>query len=227
MAVEGPWVKVGVLVVDDHPLIGRLVRAACQTIAGIEVVAVCGDGRSAIEEAARVAPAIVVLDLILPDMDGLDLVRRLRGGGTSPRIIVFTAREDPDAILGAMRAGVDGYVGKSAGLEGVCDAIRTVAEGGRAFSRQQEEAARRHLVTKIPRAAEASRVAEALTPRQREVLQMIAEGASTREMAARLRVSERSIRSHATALYRKLAVSNRVEALRRAVELRLVRPLRR
>jgi DNA-binding NarL/FixJ family response regulator len=224
--VEAPEVKSGVLVVDDHPLLRRLVRAACEDLPGVEVVGECGNGRTALEEAARVAPAIVVVDLILPDMDGLDLARRLRGGTASPRILVFTAREDPDAILGAMRAGADGFVGKSARLDEVRDAIRTVVGGGRAFSREQEEVARRHLVTRVPQAAEASRLAEALTPRQREVLEMIAEGASTRDMAARLELSERSVRSHATALYRKLAVTNRVEALRRAVELGLVRPPR-
>jgi len=224
--VEAPEVKSGVLVVDDHPLLRSLVRAACEGLPGVEVVAECGDGRAALEEAARVTPAIVVLDLILPDMDGLDLARELRGGAASPRIVIFTAREDPDAILGAMRAGADGYVGKSARVDEVRDAIRTVAGGGRAFSRKQEEVARQHLVTRIPRSAEASRLAEALTPRQREVLQMIAEGSSTREMAVRLELSERSIRSHATAIYRKLGVTNRVEALRRAVDLGLVRPPR-
>lgn len=224
MDVEGPAVKVGVLVVEDHPLIRGLIRAACAGVPGLEVVAECGDGRTAIEEAGRHSPTIAVLDLVLPDMDGLDLAGRLRKGPTPPRVLVFTAREDPDAVLGAMRAGAHGYVAKSAGLEGIREAIRTVAGGGRAFTEQHEEVARRRLATRIPGAAEASRVAEALTHRQREVLRMIAEGATTREMAARLALSERSIRSHASGLYRKLGVSNRVEALRRAMELGLLRP---
>lgn len=216
----------GVLIVDDHPLVRNLVRAACREIPEVEVLAECGDGRRAVEEAARVAPAVVVLDLILPDMDGLELIRELQLGTPAPRVLVFSAREDPDAILDAMGAGADGYVGKSAGLDELRAAIRAVARGERAFSPEHEEVARRHLATRIPRAAEASRLAEALTPRQWEVLRMIAEGASTREMAARLGVSEGSVRSHITALYRKLGVSNRVETLRRAVELGLVRGVR-
>ena len=226
MGVEGLTVKTGVLVVGGHPLIRGLIRAASQSVPGLEVVGECGDGRSAIEDAGRLSPALVVLDLMLPDMDGLDLAVRLREGPSPPRVLVFSAREDPGAVLGAMRVGVDGYVAKSAGLDGIRDAIRTVAGGGRGFTPQQEEVARRHLVTRIPAAARASRVAESLTPRQRDVLHMIAEGATTRDMADRLGLSERSIRSHATGIYRQLGVTNRVQALRRAVELGLVRPVR-
>jgi DNA-binding NarL/FixJ family response regulator len=166
---------------------------------------------------------MVVLDLMLPGLDGLELARRLRRSPSAPKILVLSHREDPDALLEAMAAGVDGYLPKTAGAQAIREALRTIADGGRVFTTEQESAAANRLGSRARGAAEASRIIESLTARQRQLLEMIAQGATASEMAVRVGISERSVRSHITALYRKLGVRNRVEAVGRAIFLGLIR----
>jgi two-component system, NarL family, response regulator DevR len=199
-------------------------RSVCQEMAGFEVVGEAGSAARALQEADRVAPNVAIVDIGLPDLDGIALARQLRQREPELAILMLSAREDPEALLEAMAAGAAGYLGKSAGRDQIREALERVAAGGRAFTPAQEAAATTRLASRARSAAEASRVAESLTERQREILGLLAEGQSARGIADRLGISERSIRSHITTLYRRLEVTNRVEAVSRALSLGLVAP---
>jgi DNA-binding NarL/FixJ family response regulator len=219
----GPGERVRVLLVEDHPLVGELVRSVCDDMPGFELAAEAASGARALEEANRVRPTLAIVDIGLPDVDGITLVRQLGQTEHPPSVLMLSAREDPEALLEAMAAGAAGYLAKSAGRERIREAIERVAAGGRAFTPDQEAAAVGRLASRARSASEASRVAESLTVRQRTILGMLALGRSGREIAAQLGISERSVRSHITTLYRRLGVSNRVEAVSRALSLGLVR----
>jgi DNA-binding NarL/FixJ family response regulator len=221
---QGSGGAVRVLVVDDHPLVGELIRSLCDELPGFEVVAEAGSGGRALVEAENAAPTLAIVDIGLPDMDGLTLTRQLRTRERPPAVLVLSAREDPEAVLEAMAAGASGYLGKSASRDQIRQALQQVATGGRAYSRDQETAAAGRLAKRAEMASEASRVADSLTERQRTVLDLLAEGRSAREIAERLGISERSVRSHITTLYRRLDVRNRVEAVNRGLGLGLVTP---
>jgi two-component system, NarL family, response regulator DevR len=220
----GPGQTVKILLVEDHPLVGELMRSVCQEMAGFEVVGEAGSAARALQEADRVAPNVAIVDIGLPDLDGIALARQLRQREPELAILMLSAREDPEALLEAMAAGAAGYLGKSAGRDQIREALERVAAGGRAFTPAQEAAATTRLASRARSAAEASRVAESLTERQREILGLLAEGLSARGIADRLGISERSVRSHITTLYRRLEVTNRVEAVSRALSLGLVAP---
>jgi DNA-binding NarL/FixJ family response regulator len=219
----GPGERVRILLVEDHPLVGELVRSVCDEMPGFELVAEATSGARALEEMQRVQPTLAIVDIGLPDVDGIALARQLAEAERPPSVLMLSAREDPEALLEAMAAGAAGYLAKSAGREQIRDAVERVAAGGRAFTQDQEAAAVGRLASRARSASEASRVAESLTARQRTILGMLALGRSAREIATELGISERSVRSHITMLYRRLGVGNRVEAVRRALSMGLVR----
>ena len=220
----GPGETVRVLLVEDHPLVGELVRSVCEELPGFELVAEAMSGARALEEANTFHPTLAIVDIGLPDVDGITLARQLREREPPLAILMLSAREDPDALLEAMAAGAAGYLGKSAGRDQIREALERVAAGGRAFTADQEAAATIRLASRARTAVETRRVAESLTERQRDILGLLAEGLSARGIADRLGISERSVRSHITTLYRRLEVTNRVEAVSRALSLGLVPP---
>jgi DNA-binding NarL/FixJ family response regulator len=213
-----------VLVVDDHPLVRKLVRRACEQVKGTEVVGEVGEGDRAVEEGLRLRPDVVVLDLNLPKLDGLEVARRLRDQGSPPRILVLTGRVEADDLLQALVTGVDGFLDKGASTEEIADALRSVAQGNRIITAEQEARAAAQLATRARRTQESVRAASLLTPRQRAVLAFMAEGLTAKQIAARLDISERSVRTHTSALYRRLGVRGRVAAVGRAIDLDLLPP---
>jgi DNA-binding NarL/FixJ family response regulator len=210
-----------VLVVEDHPLVRNLVRMACAELAGAEVVGEVGQGHRAVEEASRIHPDVIVLDLSIPGLDGLELARRLRAMGSTSRILVLTGRQQEQDLLEALRLGVDGFLDKSASSAEIAEAVRAVARGERAFTQEQELRAAAQLETVAHRARKAAAIRSRLTARQRIVLEQMANGLSAREIATQLGISERSVRTHISALYRRLGVRGRVEAVALAMELDL------
>lgn len=219
-----PGESVRVLLVEDHPLVGELMRSVCDELPGFELVGETVSGAGALQAADRLAPNVAIVDIGLPDVDGITLARQLREREPPLAILMLSAREDPDALLEAMAAGAAGYLGKSAGRDQIREALERVAAGGRAFTADQEAAATIRLASRARTAVETRRVAESLTERQRDILGLLAEGLSARGIADRLGISERSVRSHITTLYRRLEVTNRVEAVSRALSLGLVQP---
>jgi DNA-binding NarL/FixJ family response regulator len=208
-----------VAVADDHTVLRRIVELACEDRAGLEMVAEAADGLEAIDVVTEHDPDVLVLDLALPNMDGFEVARRLKEQGVRTRILVLTARDDFEAVFQSMRGGVDGFLDKSADIDEVADAIESIALGGRVFTEAQERGALDELGRHLKRTRESSRVTSSLTDREIQVVRLIREGMTTRQMATRLQVSQRTIESHIEKLYRKLGVSSRVQAVSKAAEL--------
>ena len=211
-----------VLLVDDHPMLRKIVRLSCDELPNLQVVGEAADGPAALEAFAKHRPDVVVLDVGMPGMSGLEVARQIKRDGPETKVLILSGRIDQDSLLGSMRAEVDGYLEKSSRIESIAHAIEAVARGRSLFTDEQEKLAYGQLRTMVRRAREMSRVEAKLTPREIEVLQLISEGLTTRQMAGRLTMSQRTVESHISKLYRKMGVRSRVQAVAKASELGLL-----
>jgi DNA-binding NarL/FixJ family response regulator len=212
-----------VLVVEDHAVIRGVIKLACEHAYGLEVIGEVETGEEALERCRADAPDVLILDLALPGkVQGLDVARQLRAEGHPARILVLTGLTDEHLVFEAIRAGVDGYLEKTAGVRFVADALRRVARGERVLTRDQE----RVVVSELGRLARRTRATSGaqstLTDREVEVLELVALGLSVKQVGSRLRLSPRTVETHLSKLYRKLGARNRVQALSRAAGLGLV-----
>jgi len=171
---------------------------------------------------ADLSPDLAVVDLDLPDVDGPDLLRSLRAGGFTGHVVAVSERSDGSTVLGAMRQGVDAYLVKPDGLRRIGDAIRRVRDGERVIDPSLEQAAVLELGRFARHARESSEVVGTLTPREREILGLLAEGLTMQQIGRRLSISPRTVETHVAKLYRKLAVRTRVQAIARAASLGLI-----
>jgi DNA-binding NarL/FixJ family response regulator len=214
--------RVRVLVVDDHPIVRAMVRLACNERDGLVVAGEAGDGHGALRLATDLQPDVIVLDIILPGMNGLEVAQQLSLDESTARILILTATDDKSAVFEALRIGVSGYIEKTAAVDEIADAIEAVARGELVFSKELERQAQVQLGEFARKARETARALARLTPRERQVLALLAEGLSTRQIAKRLGLSERTVESHIGNVYQKLDVRTRVQALYRAAGLGLV-----
>ncbi|MGH2660279.1 MAG: response regulator [Actinomycetota bacterium] len=211
-----------VLIVEDHPVLREVVRIACDASPLLHVVGEAQTGEEAMEASRTLSPDVVLLDLTLRAMDGLELARRLRREGRPVKILVISGRTDDQTVFESVRAGVDGYLEKTSGVRYITDALVRVAAGERVFTRDQERAAIAELGRLARRAREASGLAGSVTPRELEILRHLSRGLTMRQVATRLGVSIRTVETHVAKLYRKLGASNRVQAIAKATDLRLI-----
>ena len=203
-----------ILLVDDHPLFLDGVRAALTGATDLEVVGEAHDGGSGIALAAEVAPDVVLMDLNLPDISGVEATTRILTAAATVRVLMMTMSVDDDAVVAAMRAGARGYVVKGAGREDLLDAIRTVASGGAVFSPTVADRLGRFftgLATGGGREAFPQ-----LTDRQMEILDLVARGLENRRIARELHLSDKTVRNHVSNVLTKLGVAHRSEAIARA-----------
>jgi DNA-binding NarL/FixJ family response regulator len=209
-----------ILIVDDHPLT-RDALAGLLAQNGFDVIAQAGSGSEAIEEARRLKPDLVLLDLSMPDMDGLTALPQLREAAPEAEVVVLTASEDEGNLLGAIRGGAAGYLLKSEPPERIVAFLRGIAKGEAALSgavaRRLLEQVREggHRGSVVPDA-----VAQTLSARELEVLLLLDQHLGTDEIATRLFISEHTVRSHVKSLLGKLGVSSRREALERLNDAR-------
>ncbi|HET7489266.1 MAG TPA: response regulator transcription factor [Acidimicrobiales bacterium] len=201
-----------VLVVDDHPVVRQGLRSFLGSRDGIEVVGEAADGPGAVAEAARLRPDVVLLDLAMPGGGGLDAIGAIRAGGAGPAVLVLTSFSGEDDVVPAVRAGASGYLLKDVDPADLEAAVRTLHAGGSLLDPQVVGAVMGELASPRARAG-----LESLTPREREVLALLGEGLANREVAARLYVSEKTVKTHVSAVLSKLGLADRTQAALYAV----------
>jgi DNA-binding NarL/FixJ family response regulator len=204
---------VRVLAVDDHPLYREGLVTALATIPGVEVVGEAGDGREAVELAATLAPDVVVMDLKLPELNGIDATREIVSRRPATAVLVLTMLEGDDSVFAAMRAGARGYLLKGADRKEIARALETVASGEIVFS---SEIASRVLAWFAAGRDRVPAPFPELTEREREILDLVARGLTNPAIAARLVLSEKTVRNHVSNVFTKLHVADRSAAVARA-----------
>jgi len=200
-----------VVLADDHPVFAQGLRAVLEAEDDVQVVAVAGTGRAAVEAAVAEVPEVAVLDIAMPDGDGLWATARLREAGLPTRVLVLTMSDDAESVFAALRAGATGYTVKGAGPDEVVAAVRAVARGEAIFGRGV--AAR--MLSHFTRAATAGPFPQ-LTEREHEVLDLLARGFDNPAVARRLALSGKTVRNHVSNIIAKLQVVDRTAAIIRA-----------
>lgn len=212
-----------VLIVEDHAVIRGVLRMACDEEPGLEVVGDVADGRSALEACRSLRPDVMVLDLSLPgEPQGLDVARRVRAEGLPVRILVLTGRGDDQTVFESIRAGVDGFLEKTASVRDFSETLRRVVAGERVFTPDQERGAIAELGRFVREARDSVELRSSVTERELEILEYLSLGLSVKQVAKRLSLSPRTVETHIAKIYRKLGVTNRVQAISRAAALGLI-----
>ncbi|MEQ4498152.1 response regulator transcription factor [Nocardioides kribbensis] len=208
---------VRVMVVDDHPMWRDAVERDLQA-AGFDVVAVAGTGAEAIARFPAARPQVVVLDLRIPEPDGVEVTARVLRHDPSARVLILSASGEQADVLEAVKAGATGYLVKSASREELLEAVRRVARGDSVFTPGLAGLVLGEFrrMAEGPAAPDPSR--DALTDRETEVLRMVAKGLSYKQIAERLVLSHRTVQNHVQNTLRKLQMHNRVELTRYAIE---------
>ncbi len=215
-----------VLVVEDQT---RILKNQLKLLEGnpeLEIVGTALSGEAALEEVGRLSPHVLLLDLGLPRMDGIAVTRSVKASHPAIEILIFTIFDEEDKVLEAVKAGASGYLLKGTPADKIIEAIKEVAGGGTVIQPSLARRLLRHFRPDAPPpAADAPPAEPALKPlseREHEILQLIAKGASNSEAARMLSVSKATIRTHLEHIYRKLEVTNRVEAVTEGIRKGLI-----
>jgi DNA-binding NarL/FixJ family response regulator len=205
---------VRVLIADDHPLFREGMRGRLDRVADVAVVGEAASGDEAVELAHRLEPHVILMDIKMPGLNGIEATREIQQASPQIGILVLTMFEDDDSVFAAMRAGAKGYLLKDSGGEGVVHAIRAVASGEAVFGPGVAERIIGYF--SAPRAAAPQRAFPELTEREEEVLSLVAQGKSNQEIARQLFVSLKTVRNHVSNILLKLQVADRAQAVIRA-----------
>lgn len=201
--------RISVLIVDDHAVVRQGVRAFLDTQPDIRVVAEAASGEDAVRLAAEYAPDVVLMDLVMPGMNGVEATRRLKRVSPRTQVVVLTSYHDDDHIFPAIRAGAISYLLKDVGPDELADAVRKAARGEAILHPRIAARVIRELHS-VPQ--EAPSAFADLTERELEVLRLIAEGLSNAEIAERLVISEKTVKSHVSNILNKLHLADRTQA---------------
>ena len=213
-----------VLIADDDDLMCAGLVELLTADPGIEIIGQASTGREAVQQARRLAPDVVLMDIRMPDLDGIGATHELSRAAPDTRVLILTTFEQDDYIFGALRAGASGFLLKRTRPEHLIAAVHTIAAGDSLLS----PSVTRRVIDRMaqqptPELADQAKLRE-LTPREREVLELIARGLSNREIAAALGVEESTIRTHVKRVLMKLSLRDRVQAVIFAYEAGVNRP---
>jgi two-component system, NarL family, response regulator LiaR len=206
-----------ILIVDDHPIVREGLAAVLDAQDDMEIVGEAADGDEAVSKYEQFHPDIVLMDLAMPGTDGVEAIRRIRAHDSYARVVVLTAYDTDDRIFQAVQAGARGYLLKGAPRNEIFRAIREVNNGGSLL----EPAIAGKLLNRVGDILRGGTV-EQLTPRELDILTLMARGLRNKEIANQLFITERTVKFHANAIYRKLDVSSRTEAVSKALRHGLV-----
>ena len=206
-----------VLIVDDHQIVREGLRSFLQLQDGIEVVGEAVDGAEALEKVGELVPDVVLIDLVMPGMDGIAAIRKISALSPSTRVLVLTSFAEDDKVFPAIKAGAHGYLMKEIRPADLADSIRAVYRGEPSL---HPDIAKK-LMEQLSRDEESYEPEEDLTTRETEVLRLLARGQSNREIAATLGVSEKTVKTHVSNILHKLHVADRTQAALYAVRQRI------
>ena len=202
-----------ILVADDHPVVRDGLVAMLSTQGDFLVVGQASTGTEVITNIEMANPDVVLLDLEMPGLDGVDALKRITSEYPEVKILVFTAFDDDERIVGAVQAGAQGYLLKGSPREEVFDAIRVISQGGSLLQPVVASKLMRHVSSEAQQPAWSR-----LTERELEVLNLLAQGMTNKEIAAELVITVRTVKFHVSSILRKLEVGNRTEAVRAAAD---------
>jgi two-component system, NarL family, response regulator LiaR len=208
-----------VLIADDHPLVRQGLRSYLATLEGIEVVGEAADGAEAIRLAADLRPDVVLMDMSMPNVDGIEATRAIGERVPSTKVIALTSFATDDKVFPAIHAGAAGYLLKEAEPSEIADAIRKVYDGESILHPSVQQRLMQEVAAGTPRSHRTD-----LTARELEVLRLIASGRSNREIAGELEVAEKTVKTHVSSVLAKLGVADRTQAALYAVEHGLAHP---
>ncbi|WP_353945946.1 response regulator transcription factor [Streptomyces sp. HUAS MG91] len=208
-------VPLKVVVADDQAAVREPLAAVLGLAADIEVVAAAADGTEVLTAAAAGPVDVVLMDLRMPVMDGIEATRRLAEDHPGVAVVVLTTFADDDSILAALSAGARGYLTKNAGRQDITRAVRAAAAGQSVLDREVQDRLLATVRTKAP--APGQQLPDDITPREREVLTLIGQGLPNRAIAEKLFISEATVKTHINNLFAKAAIRDRADAVRRAI----------
>ena len=203
--MDGP---IRVLIADDHPVVRSGLRALIETETGMEVVGDAADGKEAIEKAGQLLPDVVLLDLMMPGVSGLEAIEGIQKYDSDIHILVLTSFDQDDLLFPAIKTGAHGYLLKDSSPEDLLRAIRQVSRGESSL----HPTIARKLIREFSGSAQETNPAVPLSKREHDVLELLALGLSNQEIANSLTISERTARKHVSNILDKLHVSNRTQA---------------
>jgi DNA-binding NarL/FixJ family response regulator len=211
--------KTRVLIADDHALLREALHRAIEAEADMEVVAEASDGVEAVELASEMRPDIVVMDIVMPRLGGIEATKKIKEIAMDTAILILTAYDDEEYVIGLLDAGAAGYLLKSARARDLVEAIRTICRG--------ESVLHPNIIAKLLQRAMSKSVEETkghsmLSQKESRVLKLVALGMSNKEIAERLYLSERTVKAHLTSIFGKLNVASRSEAIVRGLKWGLV-----
>jgi DNA-binding NarL/FixJ family response regulator len=215
---------ISVLLVDDQALVRSGFRLILDAQDDIEVIGEAPDGRAAIEEAARLHPDVVLMDVRMPEVDGIAATKTIVGERPEAKVLVLTTFDEDRIVYDAMKAGASGFLLKSAPPAQFVEAVRTVASGDALLAPSVTRRLVEDFVRRPPPGDEAPEPLRDLTEREREVLELIGRGLSNGEIAGKLYVSGATVKTHVNRILSKLGLRDRVQAVVLAYETGLVRP---
>jgi len=206
--------KVRVLLADDHTILRDGIRALLEDEPGMEVIGEAEDGRTAVRLACQLKPDVVLMDLMMPVMDGISAIHEIRHSIPEVEVIALTSVLEDASVIGAVRAGAIGYLLKDTKAEELCRSIRAAAAGQVQLSPQ--------AAARLMREIRAPESPQSLTERETEVLRLLAEGKANKEIALTLSISETTVKTHVSNILMKLGVPSRTQAALYAVRIGLV-----